>query len=140
MLLPPPVSPLQVTAPCGRTLPYSGSLRKAKQACMRLLYNVSRRMSFDARNPRNLALLALVGLGCLPAISCKKASTAGYDRAEVRPATEAIAEADKFYAERTDLVKVKQGIVSLRQAQAGDSGNYEIAWRLAKFNYYLGAH
>ena len=82
----------------------------------------------------------MLGLVSLPAISCKKAATATYDRPPVRPAAEAIAEADKFYAERADLVKVRQGIVSLRQAQADDSGNYEIAWRLAKFNYYLGAH
>lgn len=37
-------------------------------------------------------------------------------------------------------MKVRQGIVALRQAQAGDQSNYELAWRLAKFNYYLGAH
>jgi len=53
---------------------------------------------------------------------------------------ESIAEADRLYVERTDLMKVRQGIVSLRQAQADDQSNYDLAWRLAKFNYYLGAH
>ena len=57
-----------------------------------------------------------------------------------RPAAEAIAEAEQLYAGRADLVKVRQGIVALRQAQAEDQANYELAWRLAKFNYYLGAH
>jgi hypothetical protein len=58
----------------------------------------------------------------------------------VKPASEAIAEADKLYEGREDLGKVRLGIVSLRQAQADDGGNYELAWRLAKFNYQLGAH
>lgn len=78
--------------------------------------------------------LVLVGIGC------GKATTASYDRVAVRPAAEAITEADRFYADRADLVKVRQGIVSLRQAQADDPENYDLAWRLAKFNYYLGSH
>lgn len=58
----------------------------------------------------------------------------------MRPSAEAIAEAEQLYAGRADLVKIRQGIVVLRQAQAEDQANYELAWRLAKFNYYLGAH
>ena len=87
--------------------------------------------------------LAVAGLGSaiiLAGVSCRKAATATSDRVSVRPSAEAIAEADKFYAGRDDLVKVRQGIVSLRQAQADDPANYDLAWRLAKFNYYLGAH
>lgn len=78
--------------------------------------------------------LAIVG------ISCKKAATATYDKVSVRPSSESIAEADRYYVGRADLVKVRLGIVTLRQAQAGDPANYDLAWRLAKFNYYLGAH
>lgn len=51
-----------------------------------------------------------------------------------------IADADQLYGQRADLVKVRQAIVVLRQGQAGDPSNYDLAWRLAKFNYYLGAH
>jgi tetratricopeptide (TPR) repeat protein len=35
---------------------------------------------------------------------------------------------------------VRQAIVALRQAQADDPTNYELTWRLSKFNYYLGSH
>ncbi|HMF55367.1 MAG TPA: TRAP transporter TatT component family protein, partial [Pyrinomonadaceae bacterium] len=35
---------------------------------------------------------------------------------------------------------VREGIVLLRQVRASDQNNYETAWRLAKFNYYLGSH
>ncbi|PYS66421.1 MAG: hypothetical protein DMF76_00435, partial [Acidobacteria bacterium] len=37
-------------------------------------------------------------------------------------------------------MKVRQAIVALRQAQADDPTNYDIAWRLAEFNYFLGSH
>lgn len=51
-----------------------------------------------------------------------------------------VAQADKFYAQREDLTHVREGLVVLRQARAADYNNYDAAWRLAKFNYYLGAH
>ena len=37
-------------------------------------------------------------------------------------------------------MKERQAIVALRQAQADDPTNYDIAWRLAEFNYSLGSH
>jgi len=80
---------------------------------------------------------AVLGSGL---ISCRKAATATADHAAVRPTAEVIAEADRDYAGRADLVKVRQAIVALRQAQADDSTSYDLAWRLAKFNYYLGSH
>jgi hypothetical protein len=83
-----------------------------------------------------LLLIALVSIG----ISCRKAAISAGNPVIARPATQAIAEADQFYNGREDLVKVREGIVALRQAQAEDQANYDLAWRLAKFNYYLGAH
>lgn len=71
---------------------------------------------------------------------CQKASPEAKSPNSGRPAAEAIAEADQLYAGRTDLGKVREGVVALRQAQADDSTNYELAWRLAKFNYFLGSH
>src|SRR5216684_2086847 len=94
---------------------------------------------FD-KNGRKLGLLVLMLAVATVGISCRKAVTATGGRAAVRPAAEAIAEADQLYTGRADLVKIRQGIVALRQAQAGDQANYQIAWRLAKFNYFLGEH
>jgi hypothetical protein len=51
-----------------------------------------------------------------------------------------ILEADQLYAQREDLSKVRLGVALLRQARIADYGNYEAAWKLAKFDYYLGAH
>jgi len=81
------------------------------------------------------ALALLMG-----SISCRKDAAMTENRVATRPVAEAIAEADTLYAVRSDLSKVRQGLVALRQAQADDATNYELAWRLAKFNYYLGAH
>jgi tetratricopeptide (TPR) repeat protein len=92
---------------------------------------------------KNLTKLGLVAFALslvFGGIACQKASTSTADRPAVRPSSEAIAEAERFYAGRADLVKVRQAIVSLRQAQADDPVNYDLAWRLAKFNYYLGSH
>jgi tetratricopeptide (TPR) repeat protein len=73
-------------------------------------------------------------------VACRKTATVTDNRVAIRPSAEVIAEADNLYAGRSDLVKVRQGIVALRQAQAEDQSNYELAWRLAKFNYYVGSH
>src|SRR6266545_4362177 len=51
-----------------------------------------------------------------------------------------IAEADALYSQREDVSKVRLGIAVLWQARIADEGNYEVAWKLAKLNYYLGLH
>ena len=107
---------------------------------MKELYNMTVQKAQVAKLGGKLAIVSLSLVAILAGISCRKAATATYDRVSVRPTAETVAEADKFYAGRVDLVKVRQGIVSLRQAQADDPANYDLAWRLAKFNYYLGAH
>jgi len=83
-------------------------------------------------------VLLLVAVGSL-GISCRKGGTTT-NQAPVRPSAEVIAEADRLYEGRADLMKARQAIVTLRQAQADDPTNYDIAWRLAEFNYFLGSH
>jgi tetratricopeptide (TPR) repeat protein len=58
--------------------------------------------------------------------------------ADQQSAQNFIAQADKLYAQREDLAHARQAIALLRQALTADTGNYEAAWKLAKFNYYLG--
>lgn len=55
-------------------------------------------------------------------------------------AAELISQAEELYAGREDLARLRGGIGMLRRAQVSDARNYEAAWRLAKFNYYLGVH
>ena len=107
---------------------------------MKRLYNKHLGTDEFRKNARKLGLFVIVTTLPIVGISCGKATTATRDPVVVRPVAEAIAEADQLYAGREDLVKVRQGIVALKQAQADDQANYDLAWRLAKFNYYLGAH
>ena len=116
------------------------SERKAIEACMTQPYNLTLTTSRLLEMLGKTAALAGIALVVLNGMGCRKAATASYDHVAVRPSAEAIVEADQFYAQRADLVKVRQAIVSLRQAQADDPANFELAWRLAKFNYYLGSH
>jgi tetratricopeptide (TPR) repeat protein len=55
-------------------------------------------------------------------------------------AAEDITSADQLYGQREDLMQLRRGIVSLRQALTKDPGNYDAAWKLSKFNYYLATH
>ena len=57
-----------------------------------------------------------------------------------RSVTEDLAQADGLYGQRPDLLKVRQGIALLTQARLESSVNYELAWKLAQLDYYLGAH
>jgi tetratricopeptide (TPR) repeat protein len=103
-------------------------------------YNNGGAAAFFRKNGSKLGLLVLVMAVAAGGISCRKEAPASGDRPAVRPAAEAIAEADELYAGRADLVKIRRGVVALRQAQAEDQTNYDLAWRLAELNYYLGAH
>ena len=55
-------------------------------------------------------------------------------------ATEDVTHAQQLYGQREDLMRLREGIVSLRQARTKDPGNYDAAWQLAKFDYYLATH
>lgn len=92
------------------------------------------------RNGRNVRLLLVLLSLSIIAGACRKPASVAEVRGTGRPAAEAISEADQLYAGRADLTKIRQALVALRQAQADDPTNYDLAWRLAKFNYYLGAH
>jgi tetratricopeptide (TPR) repeat protein len=78
----------------------------------------------------------------LSTVSCGKNPALGDDHpgTETKPTGEIIQEADGLYDGREDLLKVRQAILELRQAQVQNGGDYDIGWRLAKMNYYLGSH
>src|ERR1043165_8535217 len=74
------------------------------------------------------------------AASCNEAPPAESPAADNASAAEDIASADQLYGQRADLMQLRRGIVSLRQALTKDPGNYDAAWKLSKFNYYLATH
>ena len=86
---------------------------------------------------RKLCVVALV-FGCL-IVSCTSPAppVASVNPSSV-PVADLVAQADKLYSERDDLERLRAGINALRRARAAGASNYEVVWRLAKFNYYLG--
>jgi len=86
-----------------------------------------------------ISLLAIVGL-LFGLISFKSHTSVAAPPADKSTAAADIAQADQFYAQREDLARLQQGIVTLREALTADPDNYDAAWRLAKFNYYLATH
>jgi tetratricopeptide (TPR) repeat protein len=97
-------------------------------------------------NSRVKRLTALFILGGFPILFL------GCNRGEPPPAassatpevtvgsTQLLAQADQEYAQRQDLTHVRKAVALLRQARTVDYGNYEIAWKLARANYYVAAH
>ena len=81
----------------------------------------------------------LVGL-LLLATSCNKSLPKESPATDSASAAQDISSADQLYSQRADLDQLRRGIVSLRQAQTKDPGNYEAAWKLSKFDYYLATH
>ncbi len=90
-----------------------------------------------------MQLILLVFLSCVVAAGegCRSHSSANEQPVAKQPsAAEAIAQADQLYTQREDLARIRQGIALLRQARTADYSNYDAAWRVAKFNYYLATH
>ena len=76
----------------------------------------------------------------LLATSCNEGTRYESPAANTASAAEDIASADQLYSQREDLMQLRRGIVSLLQALTKEPGNYDAAWKLSKFNYYLAMH
>ena len=61
-------------------------------------------------------------------------------RAETVSTADLIKQADELYRQREDLTKLRAGIAVLKRARAADTENFEINWRLAQADYFLGKH
>ena len=84
-----------------------------------------------------LGIVALFGF-----MACQHEPPAATNETGVSSQTsaEAVQDADRLYRGREDLMNVRQALVALRRASMADGGNYDLAWRLARVNYYLGSH
>lgn len=108
---------------------------------MRTLDNMTISGARLNRIAHKMTIYGLLSAAAISAFGC--GNTAGEPispSGPARSASEATAEADKLYAERADVMKVRQGLIGLRQAAASNPTDYELAWRLAKFNYFIGSH
>jgi tetratricopeptide (TPR) repeat protein len=85
-----------------------------------------------------IAVCALCGIAALGGCQSETPANNGVNQNANAPAS-SIAEAEKLYAGRgEDLGKARSAVIMMRSLQVQDNANYDVAWRLAKFNYYLG--
>jgi Tfp pilus assembly protein PilF len=87
-----------------------------------------------------ICAILMTGLACFALSSCSSRTAVKEKTEDKQAAAELIAQADKLYAERADLKRAREGIILLARALAADSMSYDAAWRLARFNYFLGTH
>lgn len=108
---------------------------------MSLLDNIAVRKAWKGEIPQKQAVLAIALAWAVVLSGCSEpAEPAVSGPPSGRSAAESVAEVDQLYAQRADLMKVRQALIALRQATSENPTNYELAWRVAKYNYYLGSH
>lgn len=118
-----------------------GKLSGARKADLseKKRFNFGKAMEKRSGFQRVCAILVMA-LACFALSSCSQQKEVQETTTDKAKAAELITQADKLYRERADLARAREGILSLERALAADSGSYEAAWRLARLNYFLGAH
>lgn len=53
---------------------------------------------------------------------------------------ETVTKCDSLFKERDDLAKLREAVKSLASVRNADARNYEVEWKFAKYNYFLGKH
>lgn len=95
---------------------------------------------FKLKNSKRLARICSA-LALLSALSCATEEARMAPPAEPVDVTEKISEAERLYARRGESPeRVKEAVGILKRARTSDYENYEVLWKLSKFNYFLGTH
>lgn len=84
----------------------------------------------------------VVVISVLLSFSCASSSVAEPEMSQAKPTIapkEAIAKAEELYKERENLDKVREAVKTLDQARDMNNRNFEVEWKFARFNYFLGS-
>jgi predicted Zn-dependent protease len=95
------------------------------------------------RKSKTKSLLFVVLVITFPALACQDRGPETEANTQVggeKTTGERIAEAEALYSQREDLSKVRLALIVLREARTADYENYDVPWKIAKFDYYLGSH
>jgi tetratricopeptide (TPR) repeat protein len=86
-------------------------------------------------------LILILGILIFAGLSgCKRKASSDETTAAPESSQTLINQSMALYAQRDDLSKLRAAINTLKEARTRDFSNYEILWRLAEYNYYLGSH
>lgn len=77
-------------------------------------------------------LAAFLAAGCAAPVESQPGTS------ETVPAAQLIAEADELFRQREDTNRLKRAVALLKRARAADERNFEAAWKLAQYSYFLG--
>jgi len=85
-----------------------------------------------------ILITIVITLYLLTSCSSVETSETRPDRPSVPPET--IAEAEKLFAERKDLARLREAKAILMRARKEHAKSFEVEWLLARYNYFLGRH
>ena len=71
---------------------------------------------------------------------CSGSESAGNEPKKDPVSPQVLAESDQLFDQRQDLGKLRSAITSLNRARRENAKSYDVEWRLAKYNYFLGRH
>ena len=54
--------------------------------------------------------------------------------------SETIVKSDALFKQRSDLTKLREAVKSLSAVRNADARNFEVEWKFAKYNYFLGKY
>ncbi len=82
------------------------------------------------------SFITIIWLACLTA-SCGSAENSAPPTAPL-PTAETVAKADNSAKAHNDLPKLRESVNLLAQVRNPGARNYEVEWKFAKYNYFLG--
>lgn len=83
-----------------------------------------------------LLILAILSL----TISCSKQIEAESENKTIDAVSvaEIVKKSDELFVQRDNVVKLKEAVQSIARARNADQRNFEVEWKSAKYNYFLG--
>ena len=91
---------------------------------------------------RNLYILITIVITLWLQLGCTNRTNSQIPAVQVDPEliATAKAEADALFKQREDLSKLREAIGILGKVRNPDNRDYEIEWKFARYNYFLGLH
>ena len=71
---------------------------------------------------------------------CSGSESAGIEPKTDPVSPQVLTESDQLFDQRQDLGNLRSAIANLNRARRENLKSYDVEWRLAKFNYFLGRH
>lgn len=97
---------------------------------------------FCSMEKRNLYILITIVITLWSQSGCRESTHPQAAVPQISPEriAQAKSEAEKLFAQRGDLAKLRESLAILAAARNPDGRDYEVEWKFARYNYFLGLH